>query len=76
MLKEVAIINKVAAEKAKTAETQKANHTFKINDRVRLEDGSATGIISKIEKKNVFINYGIFTTKAKISMIELVEKAK
>lgn len=76
VLKEVAIINKVAAEKAKTAETQKANHTFKINDRVRLEDGSATGIISKIEKKNVFINYGLFTTKAKISMIELVEKAK
>ena len=53
----------------------KADYIFKINDRVRLVDGNAVGSIDKIEKNNVFINYGIFTTKAKVEQLELVEKA-
>ena len=54
----------------------KANYIFKVNDRVRLIDGNAVGTIDKIEKKNIFINYGLFTTKAKVEQLELVEKKK
>jgi DNA mismatch repair protein MutS2 len=76
VLKEVSSIRKIEAEKAEKRAQQKANYVFKPNDRVRLEDGMAVGIITKIEKKKVFINYGIFTTTAKLSQIELVEKEK
>jgi len=64
---------KVVAEKEASA---RANYLYKVNDRVRLIDGNAVGTIDKIEKQNVFINYGIFTTKAKAEQLELVEKAK
>ncbi len=70
---------KVREEKkieAKKAATVRANYVYKVHDRVRLIDGNAVGTIAKIEKKNVFINYGVFTTKAKIEQLELVEKAK
>ncbi|MCF2873971.1 MULTISPECIES: endonuclease MutS2 [unclassified Tenacibaculum] len=70
---------KVREEKKKIAEKvakEKAAYVFKVNDRVRLTDGNSVGTIDKIEKKNVFINYGLFTTKAKIEQLELVEKAK
>ncbi|CAL2084340.1 endonuclease MutS2 [Tenacibaculum sp. 190524A02b] len=70
---------KVREEKKKEAAKiaqEKANYVFKINDRVRLTDGNAVGTIDKIEKKSVFINYGLFTTKASIEKIELVERAK
>ncbi len=72
VLKEVDIIKKVEAKKAGIKAQQKANYIFKPNDRVRLIDGNATGHIIKIEKNKVFINYGLFTTTAKISQIELV----
>ncbi len=62
-------------EEAKMAK-QRAAYVFKINDRVRLLDGNAVGTIEKIEKKNVFINYGFFTTKVSIEKLALVEKAK
>ena len=55
---------------------EKSDYIFKINDSVRLIDGNAVGTIDKIEKKNAFINYGFFTTKAKIEQLELVEKFK
>ncbi|MCF6214165.1 MAG: DNA mismatch repair protein MutS [Flavobacteriaceae bacterium] len=74
VLKEVTVIRKVASVKAKIRAQQKANYIFKPNDRVRLEDGTAVGTISKIEKNKVFINYGFFTTTAKLNQIELVEK--
>ena len=64
--------NKEAAKIAK----EKAEYIFKIGDRVRLIDGNSVGTIEKIEKKNVFINYGMFTTKAKNEQLELVEKKK
>ena len=74
VLKEVAIVKKSEDLKAQKRAQQKASYVFKPNDRVRLEEGSAVGTISKIEKNKVFINYGIFTTTAKIGQIELVEK--
>ncbi|RBW56737.1 DNA mismatch repair protein MutS [Tenacibaculum sp. E3R01] len=70
---------KVREEKKKEAEKiakERAAYVFKINDRVRLIDGNSVGSIDKIEKNTVFINYGIFTTKATISQLELVERAK
>ena len=45
-----------------------------MNDKVRLEDGNAVGIIERIEKKKALINYGIFTTQADVSKLELVER--
>ena len=62
-------------EEAKIAK-QKANYVFKINDRVRIIDSNSIGTIEKINKNNIIINYGIFTTKTTSSKLELVEKAK
>ncbi len=76
VLKEVTVIREIEAKKAKMRAQQKANYVFKPNDRVRLEDGTAIGTIIKIEKNKVFINYGLFTTTAKISQIELVDKSR
>ncbi|MFD0992095.1 endonuclease MutS2 [Tenacibaculum geojense] len=70
---------KVREEKQKEAEKiakEKAAYEFKIGDRVRLTDGRSVGTIDKLEKKKAFINYGLFTTEASISQLELVEKAK
>jgi DNA mismatch repair protein MutS2 len=55
---------------------EKSEYMYGVNDRVRIIDSNSVGTIDKIEKKNVFINYGIFTTKAKLEQLELVEKAK
>lgn len=65
--------NKIVAKKEASV---RANYVYKVNDRVRLIDGNAVGTIDKIEKQNVFINYGMFKTKAKTEQLELVEKAK
>jgi len=76
VLQKVVEVRKEKKIEAKKEATAKANYTYEVNDRVRLIDGNAVGTIDKIEKKNVFINYGIFTTKAKLEQVELVEKAK
>ena len=76
VLQKVVEVRKEKKVEEKKEATERANYAYKINDRVRLIDGNAVGTIDKIEKKNVFINYGIFTTKAKLEQIELVEKAK
>lgn len=55
---------------------EKASYNYKINDRVRIIDSNSVGTIDKIDKKNVTINYGVFTTKTTLNKIELVEKAK
>jgi len=72
VLKEVAVIKKIESKKANIKAQQNANYKYKPNDRVRLIGSNATGLIIKIEKNKVFINYGLFTTTAKISQIELV----
>ncbi len=76
VLKKVVEVRKEKKIEAKKVATERANYIYKVHDRVRLIDGNAVGTIDKIEKKNVFINYGVFTTKAKIEQLELVEKAK
>jgi DNA mismatch repair protein MutS2 len=62
----------IAKKKAK----EKASYVFKIHDKVRLIDGRASGIIDKIEKNKVTIDYGMFTTQANLDQIELVMAAK
>lgn len=76
VLEKVVEVRKEKKIEAKKIAKAKAEYVFKVGDRVRLEDGNAVGTIDKIEKKTVFINYGIFTTKAKTEQLELVEKAK
>ncbi|HKJ07283.1 MAG TPA: hypothetical protein VJ970_07450 [Flavobacteriaceae bacterium] len=72
-------VKKVREEKtleAKKIAKQKADYKFKINDRVRIIDSNSVGTIDKIEKNNVVINYGVFTTKTKLENLELVEASK
>ena len=76
MLQKVIKVRAEKKEEAKKIAIEKAAYIYKINDRVRLIDGNSVGTIDKIEKKTVFINYGVFTTKAKLEQLELVERAK
>ena len=62
-------------EEAKIAKA-KSEYIYKLNDRVRIIDSNSVGTIDKIDRKNVTINYGVFTTKTTLNKIELVEKAK
>ena len=74
VLKKVAEVRKERKAEAKKIAQTKVNYVFKVNDKVRLEDGNAVGIIERIEKKKALINYGIFTTQADVSKLELVER--
>lgn len=64
---------KIEAEKVAKA---KAEYIFKIGDKVRLVDGNAVGTIDKTEKSKVFVNYGFFTTEARVEQLELVQRKK
>ncbi len=76
VLKNVVKVREEKKIEAKKIAEAKANYVFNVGDRVRLTDGNAVGTIDKIEKKHVFINYGVFTTKATKEQLELVEKGK
>lgn len=62
-------------EEAKIAKA-KSEYIYKLNDRVKIIGSNSVGTIDKIDRKNVIINYGVFTTKTTLNKIELVEKAK
>ncbi|SHI48258.1 DNA mismatch repair protein MutS2 [Mesonia phycicola] len=75
------IRQKKKIEKEKQAEqekkaTEKKIVSFKINDKVRLEDSRSVGTIDKIEKGKAIINYGMFTTEVALDRLELVQRAK
>jgi len=57
-----------------TIAKKKKEYVYKIGDKVRLLESRAVGTIERIEKNNVLINYGMFTTETKIEKIELVKK--
>ncbi len=76
VLVEVTKVRENLKTEAKKIAKQKADYTFKINDKVRIIDSNACGTIDKIEKNNAFINYGFFTTKTSLNKLELVESAK
>ena len=66
VMKKVVEIRNIKNKEAEKLAKIKAEYVFKVNDRVRLIDGSSVGTIEKIEKKKAFINYGNFTTEASL----------
>ena len=80
VIKEVAVqVNEIRAEKKakKVIEVvEKPKPILKLGDRVRMFDGKAIGSIDSIEKNKATVNYGLFTSKVSIELLELVEAVK
>jgi DNA mismatch repair protein MutS2 len=76
ILVEVKKVRRTKQENARKEAKLKADYIFNVGDKVRLEDSRATGTIDKIEKKNAFVNYGLFITKVSVEKLELVDKVK
>ncbi|HQZ25883.1 MAG TPA: DNA mismatch repair protein MutS [Flavobacterium sp.] len=55
---------------------EKPKPILKLGDRVRMFDGKAVGSIDNIEKNKATVNYGIFTSKVSLDLLELVEAVK
>jgi DNA mismatch repair protein MutS2 len=55
---------------------EKPKPILKIGDRVRMFDGKAVGSIDSIEKNKATVNYGVFTSKVSVDLLELVEAEK
>jgi DNA mismatch repair protein MutS2 len=52
---------------------EKPKPVLKMGDRVRMFDGKAVGTIDAIEKNKATVNYGMFTSKVSLDLLELVE---
>lgn len=55
---------------------EKPKPVLKVGDRVRMTDGKAIGTIDSIEKNKAVINYGMFTSKVALDVLEFVEAKK
>jgi len=55
---------------------EKPKPILKVGDRVRMFDGKAVGSIDVIEKNKATVNYGMFTSKVSLDVLELVEAKK
>ena len=55
---------------------EKPKVILKLGDRVRMFDGKAVGSIDNIEKNKATVNYGVFTSKVSLDLLELVEAVK
>ncbi len=55
---------------------EKPKPILKVGDRVRMFDGKAVGSIHNIEKNKATVNYGMFTSKVSLDLLELVEAVK
>jgi len=55
---------------------EKPKPILKVGDRVRMFDGKAVGSIDNIEKNKATVNYGMFTSKVSLELLELVENGK
>ena len=69
-------IRKEKKEKKLKPVIVKPKAILKVGDRVRMVDGKAVGSIDKIEKNKAIVNYGTFTSKASLDVLELVEALK
>ncbi len=71
-------ILKVRVEKKKKKKQPqpelKPKTPIKLGDQVRLIDGQSVGIVEVIERNQVVVNYGLFTTKAKLDQLEFVKR--
>jgi DNA mismatch repair protein MutS2 len=67
-----------AAKKEKKLKVvvEKPKPILKVGDRVRMFDGKAVGSIDSIEKNKATVNYGVFTSKVSLDVLELVEAVK
>ena len=55
---------------------EKPKPILKVGDKVRMFDGKAVGSIDSIEKNKATVNYGVFTSKVNLDLLELVEALK
>lgn len=69
-------IRKEKKEKKLKVIIEKPKAILKVGDRVRMQDGKAVGSIDNIEKNKATVNYGIFTSKVSLDVLELVESVK
>ena len=76
VLKKVVDVRKKKKIAAAKIAKEKSEYIYKVNDRVRIIGSNSIGSIDKIDKKNITINFGNFTTKTSVKKLELVEKAK
>lgn len=60
-------------KKLKTKAIEIPKVVLKVGDRVRMFDGKAIGTIDKIEKNKAVVNYGIFTSKVNLELLEFVQ---
>ena len=80
VIKEVEVqVEEIRAEKkAKKVKVviEKPRPILKVGDRVRMFDGKAVGSIDAIERNKATVNYGLFTSKVGLELLELVEAVK
>ena len=76
ILIEVVKVREIKKDVAKKNARAKADYVFKVNDRVKILDGSTVGTIKSIEKKTVTVNFGFLTTKTTSNKLEIVETSK
>jgi DNA mismatch repair protein MutS2 len=80
VIKEVTVqVEEIRAEKkAKKVKevVEKPKPILKVGDRVRMFDGKAVGSIDTIERNKATVNYGLFTSKVSLDLLELVEAVK
>ena len=80
VIKEVTVqVEEIRAEKkAKKVKevVEKPKPILKVGDRVRMFDGKSVGSIDTIEKNKATVNYGLFTSKVSLDLLELVEAVK
>lgn len=55
---------------------EKPKVVLKVGDRVRMLDGKAIGTLDKIEKNKAVVNYGVFTSKVSLEVLEFVDALK
>ena len=73
--KELIKVRKEKKQKAKEPLTAPiSSHIFKIGDQVRMFDGKSVGSIDSIEKNKAIVNYGVFTTKVNLDLLEFVNE--
>ena len=82
LIKEVAqkveAIREEKKEKKANAKTvvEKPKPILKIGDRVRMFDGRAIGTLDVIERNKATVNYGLFTSKVSLDLLEFVDNIK
>ena len=73
--KELVKVRKEKKQKAEEPVTAPIpSHIFKVGDQVRMFDGRSVGSIDSIEKNKAIVNYGVFTTKVNLDLLEFVNK--